>query len=147
MRQILAVLVGDAINQGAGTVTVAVRDAGAALASNVADEGPRIGRAPAVVFARRAPDAVGHGIGLALARRLAEAEGGRLRLSRPAPPTFTLPLPAAGSGEEVTARAGSGPGGRAGAPPAGSAVAPGVARWPPRRSQALIRGGRQTCCR
>jgi len=107
IRQILAVLLDNAITHGQGTVTVTARDAGNALAVDVSDQGPGIEGHPEV-FARRrhsgtgtgpvidtdTDTAAGQGIGLALARTLAEAEGGRLWLSQPAPPTFTLLLPA-----------------------------------------------------
>ncbi|TDP89940.1 sensor histidine kinase [Labedaea rhizosphaerae] len=89
VRQILAVLLDNAARHGAGTVRVTARDAGDTLAVDVSDEGPGI-EADEDVFARRA---AAHGIGLALARRLAEAEAGRLRLTRHAPPRFTLLLP------------------------------------------------------
>jgi signal transduction histidine kinase len=120
LRQVLTVLLDNAALHGAGAVTVTVRDAGEALAVDVADEGPGITAAPAQLFTRRAPDpddrtaadrgsngrvpnnhainshAINsHGIGLALARSLTEAEGGRLRLSTRTPPTFTVLLPAA----------------------------------------------------
>ncbi|HET6503676.1 MAG TPA: HAMP domain-containing sensor histidine kinase [Amycolatopsis sp.] len=91
IRQILGVLLDNAVTHGRGTVTVTARDAGDALAVDVTDEGPGIGGTD--VFARRNGGGTGQGIGLALARSLAEAEGGRLWLSRPAPPTFTLLLP------------------------------------------------------
>jgi signal transduction histidine kinase len=94
-RQILHVLLDNAGRHGSGTVTVNVRDAGDALAIDVIDEGPGIGRPADELFGRRRAAAAGHGIGLAMARSLAEAEGGRLRLARPSPPTFTLLLPGA----------------------------------------------------
>jgi len=86
-------LLDNAAVHGRGAVTVSVRDAAGALAVDVADEGPGIEVADAELFVRRSSRAAGHGIGLALARSLAEAEGGRLRLTRPSPPTFTLLLP------------------------------------------------------
>jgi signal transduction histidine kinase len=91
VRQILAVLLDNALTHGRGTVSVTARDAGDVLAIDVSDEGPGIAD-DTDVFRRRAAGS-GTGIGLALARSLAEAEGGRLWLSRPAPPTFTLLLP------------------------------------------------------
>lgn len=94
IRQVLTVLLDNAACHGAGAVTVTIREAGEALAIDVSDQGTGITAPPGQLFVRRAPGAAGHGIGLALARSLAEAEGGRLRLSRPAPPTFTLLVPA-----------------------------------------------------
>jgi signal transduction histidine kinase len=93
VRQVVDVLLDNAVSHGAGTVTLAVRDAAGAVAIDVGDEGAGPPD-PEEIFRRRGEAAVGHGIGLALARSLAEAEGGRLRLSRPSPPVFTLLLPA-----------------------------------------------------
>jgi signal transduction histidine kinase len=87
-RQVLGVLLDNAATHGRGTVTVVARDAGDALAIDVADEGPDLGETDPFASAP-----TGHGIGLRLARSLAEAEGGRLRLSHPHPPMFTLLLP------------------------------------------------------
>lgn len=93
VRQVLTVLLGNAATHGSGTVTVAVRDAADALAVDVSDEGAGITTPESELFTRRSDRAAGHGIGLALARSLAEAEGGRLTLTRPSPPTFTLLMP------------------------------------------------------
>lgn len=99
VRQILTVLLDNATTHGAGTVRVAARDVGGALAVDVADEGDGIGMPDDELFARRqVGTGTGSGIGLALARRLAEAEGGRLVLSERHPPVFTLLVPSAESG-------------------------------------------------
>jgi signal transduction histidine kinase len=92
VRQVVDVLLDNAVVHGAGTVTLTLRDAGQILAIDVADEGAGPPD-PALVFQRRDGAVPGHGIGLALARSLAEAEGGRLLLSRAAPPVFSLLLP------------------------------------------------------
>ncbi|HTK15932.1 MAG TPA: HAMP domain-containing sensor histidine kinase [Acidimicrobiia bacterium] len=91
VRQVLEVMLGNAYQHGDGTVTVRARHAPGAIVIDVADEGPGMAdiRAP---FERRTGD--GHGIGLALARTLAEAEGGRLVLDRPGrAPVFSLFIP------------------------------------------------------
>jgi signal transduction histidine kinase len=95
VRQVLAVLVDNATTHGAGTVRVRIREAPGAVAIDVSDDGRGVSEPAQALFARRADQHDGHGIGLALARRLAEAEQGRLVLTQPSPPVFTLLLPAA----------------------------------------------------
>jgi signal transduction histidine kinase len=91
LGEILDVLVSNALEHGSGPVTITLRDTGDWLAIDVADEGAGIAPAAGDVFARRVGG--GHGIGLALARSLADAEGARLALTRSGPrPVFTLTL-------------------------------------------------------
>jgi signal transduction histidine kinase len=93
VRQILEVLLDNALRHGSGTATVAVTDVGRGVSIEVSDEGPGIAD-PERAFVRRR-QGTGHGIGLALARALAEAEGGRLVVRRAAPgPVLSLLLPA-----------------------------------------------------
>ena len=89
--QILDVLLDNAYRHGRGVVTVTVRDADDALAIDVANEEPALISDPQELFRRTSGD--GNGIGLALARRLAEAEGGRLVLAATHPVRFTLLVP------------------------------------------------------
>lgn len=94
VRQILTVLVANAAEHGAGAVTLQTRAVPGGVAIDVGDEGGGINGSHEGIFERRSDEAAGHGIGLALARSLAEAEGARLVLSRPGPkPVFTLLLP------------------------------------------------------
>jgi signal transduction histidine kinase len=93
VRQILDVLLDNALRHGAGLSHVTAASTGDGVAIQVGDDGPGINGDPEAVFSRRVDDA-GHGIGLALARDLAEASGARLVLTRAAPrPVFTLLLP------------------------------------------------------
>lgn len=92
VRQILGVLIDNAVVHGEGAVTVEVRRSGTAVAVDVADEGA-LGEGSDPFRRRSAAETrAGHGIGLVLARRLAEAEGGRLRLRSTSPTVFSLLL-------------------------------------------------------
>lgn len=92
VRQVLDVLLGNALEHGSGQVHLSARPLGAATAVEVTDEGGGLAD-PATAFSRR-PRSGGRGIGLALARSLAEAEGGRLLVDPDRPTTFRLLLPA-----------------------------------------------------
>jgi signal transduction histidine kinase len=92
VRQIVDVLVSNALVHGGGTITVDVIDATGAIAVNVLDEGAGVTGDTDRIFLRG--EGVHHGIGLSLARSLAEAESGRLILRNPGPhPCFSLLLP------------------------------------------------------
>lgn len=92
VSQILDVLLDNAYHHGTGEVRLTVRDAISAIAIDVTNDGPPITAGMQQLFRRGSPPEPGHGIGLALAQTLANAEGGRLTLSAPTP-TFTLLLP------------------------------------------------------
>jgi signal transduction histidine kinase len=88
---ILDVLFENALVHGRGPVAVTVRRGGAAVEVDIGDEGPS--NAAADPFSDGRVD-TSHGIGLRLARTLAESEGGQLRLLEVAPTVFRLSLPA-----------------------------------------------------
>jgi signal transduction histidine kinase len=92
VRQVLDVLLDNAARHGAGQVSVSARAAGDGLAIQIADEGAGFDGDVERYFLRRSDLADGHGIGLALARSLTAAEGGRLTVDRAAPPLFTIRL-------------------------------------------------------
>ncbi|MDQ6725181.1 MAG: HAMP domain-containing histidine kinase [Actinomycetota bacterium] len=97
LSHVLDVLVDNARRHGAGDVGVRARGLRGAVSVSVTDQGPGIAD-PSTVFQRRHSAGGGTGIGLALARRLTEAEGGRLRLRGAADgTTFEVTLPAAGA--------------------------------------------------
>jgi len=94
LRQVLDVLVDNAWHHGAGEITVRARRSASGVVIDVTDEGDGVRGDLSSIFERRAPGATHHGIGLALARSLAEADGLRLSLIEPGPhPVFALFLP------------------------------------------------------
>lgn len=95
LDQVLDILLANAVRHGAGDISVGVDVEGDHLVVSVADEG-RIERDPDDLFVRHDPGASGNGLGLALARSLAESEGGRLILASTDPTTFRIVVPDAG---------------------------------------------------
>ncbi|HEU4976147.1 MAG TPA: ATP-binding protein [Baekduia sp.] len=91
--QALDVLLENALRHGAGPIVVEVTAEPGWAAVAVQDAGAGVPEdAAATIFARGATRAEGTGIGLHLARALAVADGGTLRLARRSPPRFELRL-------------------------------------------------------
>jgi signal transduction histidine kinase len=100
--EVIDVLLDNALRHGAGAVTVRARPIDAYISIDVGDEGPGFPIAPDEAFERRTrgPNGQGHGIGLALARSLAHAEGGRLVVARSGPgPLISLLVRRTGDAE------------------------------------------------
>jgi signal transduction histidine kinase len=89
---VLDVLVDNALTHGSGVVSVSTRVVDGSIEIRVGDQGCL--DAGIDEFSEQRSD-TGHGIGLRLARTLAESAGGELILCSPAPTTFALRLPAA----------------------------------------------------
>ncbi|MEU0524271.1 ATP-binding protein [Streptomyces niveus] len=91
VAQVLAALIENSLMHGGGTVALRSRITGNQAVIEVTDEGPGV---PADLGSRIFERAIsGHnstGIGLAVARDLAEADGGRLELLQQQPPVFAL---------------------------------------------------------
>jgi signal transduction histidine kinase len=93
--QVIDLLLDNALRHGRGEVTILVN--GRQL--SVSDQGSVDREKSESIFQGTTDPASPHGRGLALARRLAQADGGRLELSALAPTTFTLNLPTAHTDE------------------------------------------------
>lgn len=91
VSQVLATLVENALMHGDGTVALRTRTAGNQVVVEVTDAGrgvpPELGGR---VFERSVSGQNSTGLGLAVARDLAEADGGRLELLKRRPPVFAL---------------------------------------------------------
>ena len=95
LGQILTTLLENSLTHGRGTVEVKARRAGPSVVIEVSDKGDGVSRAMAPHIFERSVSSGGSGLGLTLARDLAEAAGGRLELVSARPPVFALFLSAA----------------------------------------------------
>ncbi|AEA27377.1 histidine kinase [Pseudonocardia dioxanivorans CB1190] len=96
LREAVGALVENAMRHGAGPVTLSARARDDLLIIEVTDSGQGIPEELVPhVFDRGVSVNSSTGLGLALARALVEADGGRLELSRARPPLFTIFLPVA----------------------------------------------------
>ncbi len=97
LSQILAILLENSLKYGSGTTTVKARRSGSsrAIFIDVSDQGKGISEDLAEDIFEMGFSAHGSsGIGLALAKDLAQSMGARLELSQRVPPVFTLSLSA-----------------------------------------------------
>jgi signal transduction histidine kinase len=108
LREVIGVLLDNALRHGSGTVTLSAREGVAATGDTVvievSDMGPGVPDELAEhVFERGVSGGGSTGLGLALARALIDSDGGRLELSVKRPATFTvfLSVPRAGDVQGV----------------------------------------------
>ncbi|MFI1017618.1 ATP-binding protein [Streptomyces sp. NPDC020965] len=91
VAQVLAALIENSLMHGGGTVAIRTRVTGNQSVIEVTDEGPGVpADLGARIFERTISGRNSTGIGLAVARDLAEADGGRLELLQQHPPVFAL---------------------------------------------------------
>jgi len=99
LSQVLSTLLENSLAHGRGTVDVEARRSGPSVVVEVGDQGDGV---PATIaphiFERSVSSAESTGLGLALARDLAEANGGRLELIQRQPAVFALFLSESESG-------------------------------------------------
>jgi signal transduction histidine kinase len=96
LRETIGVLLDNALRHGEGTVTLAARQGSGTVVVEVSDAGPGVPDALVpYVFERGFSGRGSTGVGLALARALVEADGGRLELSQARPAMFEVFLPIA----------------------------------------------------
>ena len=99
LSQVLSTLLENSLAHGSGTVDVHARRSGPSVVVEVSDQGAGVAVAIAPhIFERSVSTAQSTGLGLALARDLAEANGGRLELIRARPVIFALFLSEADPG-------------------------------------------------
>lgn len=93
VSQIVATLVENSLKYGAGTTSVTASSHGKTGTIKVSDEGEGVDESIADdIFEKGVSGGGSSGIGLAVARNLAEADGGRLELTRQVPAEFTLTM-------------------------------------------------------
>ncbi|MBW8819408.1 ATP-binding protein [Streptomyces sp. NPDC102405] len=91
VAQVLAALIENSLMHGGGTVALRTRVTGNQAVIEVTDEGPGVpADLGARIFERTISGRNSTGIGLAVARDLAEADGGRLEMLQAQPPVFGL---------------------------------------------------------
>ncbi|WP_405583556.1 ATP-binding protein [Streptomyces sp. NBC_01092] len=91
VAQVLAALIENSLMHGGGTVALRTRVTGNQAVIEVTDEGPGVpADLGARIFERAISGRNSTGIGLAVARDLAEADGGRLEMLQTKPPVIAL---------------------------------------------------------
>lgn len=96
LREAIGVLLDNSVRHGTGTVSLSARRGEWTAVIEVSDSGSGVpDELAAHVFERGVSGGGSTGVGLALARALVDADGGRLELAVRRPPTFAIFLPVA----------------------------------------------------